>query len=124
MVALASSFTGAFQRGLHFQSAALSALEVPENKTRIPVTLEDGTETIVVPDGIKGQTFIEVKDVKDIYNAKQFRGYFASGNAIQLIVSPNTQTISGPLQALINRSGGSIRVYDPGTGKFTPWGTS
>ncbi|MDR6413184.1 UNVERIFIED_ORG: hypothetical protein ABIC62_006614 [Burkholderia sp. 1595] len=35
--------------------------------------------------------------------------------------SPNTQTISKPLQTLVFGSGGSIRVFDPATGSFSQW---
>jgi hypothetical protein len=110
-----------FQRGLQFQGDALSALGVPENTQRISVTLPDGTFFTVVPDALDGSTIVEVKDVTNLSNSNQFRGYLATGNPVQLIVSPNTQTISQPLQNLITSSGGSIRVFNSATGTFSPW---
>ncbi|WP_157977930.1 putative toxin [Paraburkholderia kururiensis] len=110
-----------FQRGIQFQGDALSALGLPENTVRITVTLPNGSPVTVVPDAVDGSTIIEVKDVANLSNSNQFRGYLATGNPIQLIVSPNTKTISQPLQNLINNSGGSIRVFNPATGTFRPW---
>ena len=110
-----------FARGIQFQNDALGALGIPENKQRITVQLADGTPATVIPDGLPNTTIVEIKDVKNISNSNQFRAYAASGNEIQLIVSPNTKTISAPLQTQIFNSGGSIRVFDPATGVFTPW---
>jgi filamentous hemagglutinin len=79
-----------FQRGIQFQGDALSALGVPENTQRITVTLPNGTPVTVIPDAMDGSTIIEVKDVANLSNSNQFRGYAATGNSIQLIVSPGT----------------------------------
>ncbi|MFP6557908.1 putative toxin [Paraburkholderia sp. B3] len=110
-----------FQRGIQFQDDALSALGVPENTDRITVTLPNGSPVTVIPDALDGSTIVEVKDVTNLSNSNQFRGYLATGNPIQLIVSPNTQSISQPLQNLVNSSGGSIRIFNPATGSFSPW---
>ncbi|WP_234775667.1 putative toxin [Paraburkholderia tropica] len=110
-----------FQRGIQFQNDALSALDLPPNTTRVSVTLPDGTPVVFVPDAVGGTTYIEVKDVVNLSNSNQFRGYAASGNPIELIVSPNTKTISKPLQTLIYNTGGSIQVFDSATGKFSVW---
>ncbi|WP_230412883.1 beta strand repeat-containing protein [Paraburkholderia antibiotica] len=112
-----------FQRGIQFQGDALSALGVPENTQRITVSLPNGSPVTVVPDALDGSTIVEVKDVVNLSNSNQFRGYLATGNPIQLIVSPNTKTISQPLQNLITNSGGTIRVFNSSTGTFSPWTT-
>ena len=39
-----------FDRGRQFQKDVLEALKIPENRKRLPVTMEDGTLVIVVPD--------------------------------------------------------------------------
>jgi filamentous hemagglutinin len=109
------------QRGIQFQGDALSALGVPENTQRFTVTLPGGSPVTVVPDALDGSTIIEVKDVTNLSNSNQFRGYLATGKPIELIVSPNTQRISQPLQNLITSSGGSIRVFNPSTGALSPW---
>jgi len=110
-----------FARGIQFQNDALGAMGIPENKQRMTVQLADGTSATVIPDGFPNTTIVEIKDVKNISNSTQFRAYAASGNEIQLIVSPNTKTISEPVQTLIFNSGGSIRVFDPATGTFNTW---
>jgi len=70
---------------------------------------------------VDGSTIIEVKDVTNLSMSNQFRGYFATGNPVNLVVSPNTQTISTELVNQIIDSGGSIRVFTPATGTFSPW---
>jgi hypothetical protein len=41
--------------------------------------------------------------------------------SVSLIVSPVTQYISGPLENAIAETGGTIQVFNPATGAFTPW---
>jgi hypothetical protein len=41
--------------------------------------------------------------------------------SVSLIVSPITQYISGPLQRATASTGGTIQVFNPATGAFTPW---
>lgn len=110
-----------FARGIQFQNDALGAMGIPENKQRIMVQLADGTPVTVIPDGFPNTTIVEIKDVKNISNSNQFRGYAASGNEIQLVVSPSTETISKPVRELVDQSGGSIRVFDASTGTFSAW---
>jgi len=109
------------ERGRQFQKDVLAALEIPENKERIRVTIDDGKLVTVIPDAQSTTLITEAKDVVNLSNSDQFRGYFATRRPINLIVSPNTKTISEPLQKLIDASGGSIRVFDPTTRTFTPW---
>ena len=111
-------------QGLQFQGDALAARGVPANTTRISTTLPDGTPITVIPDGAVGGirgTLIECKAVCNIKNSDQFRGYAATGQPIELIVSPQTQSISDTVINIIDRSGGSVRVYDSTTGKFIQW---
>jgi hypothetical protein len=112
-------------RGVAFQSDALTARGIDENTLRITVTLPDGKPVTVIPDAL-GRTIIEVKDVKNLSNSNQFRGYLQAsidqGKPIELIVSPRTESISGPLKNLIRvDSGGSIKVFDPATKTFSPY---
>ena len=111
----------AFDRGRKFEKDVLEELELPEKKKRISVTMNDGTLVTVIPDAQSTTLIIEVKDVVNLSNSDQFRAYFATRRPINLIVSPNTQTISKPLRDLIRDSGGSIRTFDPATKTFTPW---
>ena len=102
-------------RGVAFQSDALTARGIDENTLRITVTLPDGKPVTVIPDTL-GRTIIEVKDVKNLSNSDQFRGYLQASiqqeKPIELIVSPKTESISQPLKDLIRRTNGSIRVFD------------
>ena len=108
-------------RGKVFEVGVLTALNLPKNTTRIPVTLSNGKNVTVIPDALKNATIIEAKDVKYLSNSDQFRGYLATDKKIQLIVSPDTK-ISAPLQKLILKdSQGSIQVFDPVTKALTDW---
>ncbi|NOT15283.1 MAG: hypothetical protein HOP21_06830 [Methylotenera sp.] len=81
----------------------------------------NGKSVTVIPDALKDATIIEAKDVKYLSNSDQFRGYLATDKPIQLYVSPNTK-ISSPLYDLIiNKSQGSIQVFDPITKSLTEW---
>ncbi|MEN6630185.1 MAG: hemagglutinin repeat-containing protein, partial [Sulfuricella sp.] len=108
-------------RGRAFQCDALCARGVSENTQRITVTIEGGKTVTVIPDAL-GKTILEVKDVKNLSNSDQFRGYLETSvqqnKAIELIVSPRTESISGPLVKLIEDSGGTIKVFDPATKTF------
>jgi filamentous hemagglutinin len=83
--------------------------------------MDDGTLVTVIPDAQSTTLITEVKDVVNLSNSDQFRAYFATNRRIDLIVSPNTKTISKPLEELIYRSKGSIHIFDPATKTFTPW---
>jgi hypothetical protein len=45
----------------------------------------------------------------------------STGGSFNLIVGPNNQYISGPLQNAVFQSGGTIQVFDPATATFTSW---
>lgn len=44
-----------------------------------------------------------------------------SGQPLNLVVSPRTQTISGPLTRQVRRTGGDIFRYNPATGEMTKY---
>jgi hypothetical protein len=110
-----------FERGRQFQTDALKALGISAKAKRITTTFADGSSITVVPDAVKGETIIEAKDVVKLSNSKQFRGYAGTGRPIELVVSPNTKSIAMKLQELIKSSKGTIRVFDPTTGRFSSW---
>jgi Restriction endonuclease fold toxin 7 len=114
----------ATQRGRIFQNLALKAKGIPTNTQRLTETIDTGQEVTVVPDGL-GDTILEVKDVVKLSVSNQFRTYLANsaktGRPIELIVSPLTKTISAPLKTLIKNTKGTIQIFDPATGLFTPW---
>ena len=107
--------------GAAFESATLSALGLPKNTTVINTTLRDGTPISVIPDAISGGTTIECKNICHLTNSDQVRAYQSTTMPIQLIVSPETKTISSSVFDLIYKSGGSIKVFNPATGQFTSW---
>jgi len=52
-----AAITGPFQRGIHFQGDALSALGVSENTQRVTVMLPGGSPVTVVPDAWDGSDY-------------------------------------------------------------------
>ena len=59
-----------------------------------------------------------MKDVKDLSVSDQFRIYEESNLPIDLFVSPKNETISNPLQNLIQDSGGTINIFDSNRNLF------
>jgi len=101
-------------RGNAFEAQVREALGATKNTT--PVTIP-GLGT-AIPD-IMGVGITEIKDVLRISFARQLRiEAAATDGPLNLIVSPRNQYISGPMRQAVERSGGSIRVFDPGTGPF------
>ncbi|HYD35890.1 MAG TPA: putative toxin, partial [Vitreimonas sp.] len=114
-------------RGRAYQSAALDSLSelghIKPNSQKFTVDIGDGKTVTVLPDALtNGGTIIEIKDVINLSNSDQFRGYFATGKPVELIVSTRNLTISNPLKKLVYESGGSIKVFDPVTKTFSPLG--
>jgi filamentous hemagglutinin len=139
-VAAAKQIAANQAKGNSFEGAVLGYLSRPKNTASFAVNV-NGRLITVIPDATKDAArILEIKDVAKLSNSAQFRAYAAlvkeggtvtkglgSGNGvfkqfegIDLIVSPNTK-ISGPLQRLIARNRGSIRVFDIKTKELTPW---
>ncbi len=110
--------------GKAFESSGLQAMGLDKNKERVTAVSRNGESITIVPDatlgGIKG-TYVEFKNVINITDSSQFRGYAASGQPIILVVSSRTQTISGTVQEMVKVSGGEIRVFNPTTGAWSKW---
>lgn len=111
--------------GWAFEGSGLKAMGLDKNTTRITEVTRSGESITIVPDatigGIKG-TFVEFKNVINITNTSQFRGYAATGQPIILVVSPRTQTISQTVWDMVRTSGdktGAIIRFDPTTGTQT-----
>ena len=64
---------------------------------------------------------VEFKDVRELSKDLQFQLYEQSQKRIDLVVSPKTEYISGPLAETIRGSGGSISIYNPRSGLFHPY---
>ena len=105
--------------GREFEQAVISALGATKNTASLSA---DGLGTSI-PDLI--DEFGNVTEIKSginlsFTNQLQIQAQQAEGS-FNLIVGPNTQYISGPLQNAVSASGGTIQVFNPATGAFTPW---
>jgi RHS repeat-associated protein len=105
--------------GQAFESSVINALGATKNTASISV---DGLGASI-PDLIdaSGNT-TEIKNVVNLSFTRQLQ-IQAQGTegSFNLIVSPRTQYISGPLQDAVQGSGGTIQVFNPATGTLTPW---
>ncbi|WP_410478221.1 putative toxin [Pseudomonas syringae group sp. J309-1] len=79
--------------------------------------------TPVSPSGKNVGGLLEIKDVLKLSLTKKFQAQvkiaLESGQPLNLVVSPRTQTISGPLTRQIRRTSGDIFRYNPATGEMT-----
>ncbi len=120
----AEQFAINIANGRAFEGSGLQALGVDKNKYRVTAISKNGESITVIPDatigGING-TLVEFKNVINITDTKQFRGYAATGQPIRLIVSPRTETISSTVVNAIKASGGQIQIFDPVTKTFKDW---
>lgn len=68
---------------------------------------------------------IEIKSGKAVSLDSQMTAQYSVAAAkhipLNLVVSPQTQYISGPLQDAIKATGGRIVIFDPETKVFTDW---
>lgn len=111
--------------GRVFEGSGLQAMGLDKNKDRLTAIGRNGESITIVPDatlgGIKG-TFVEFKNVINITDTSQFRGYAASGQPVILVVSPRTVSISATVWDAVNASGGGqgkVVRFDPATGAQT-----
>ncbi|WP_161831355.1 DUF637 domain-containing protein [Pseudovibrio sp. POLY-S9] len=120
------------QNGAAFEQQVIDALSHvggTKNTTSVSVTLPSGKQVTTIPDlwGRNTGGILEVKNVVDLANSNQLRAQLLhaemTGTPFNLIVSPRTQNISGPLRARIDavtrRVGGGIYRYDPSTGSLS-----
>jgi filamentous hemagglutinin len=102
-----------------FENSVLDALGATKNTAKLTVD-ELGTS---IPDVLEQNGNVtEIKNVANLSFTKQLQIQAqAADGSFNLVVSPNTQYISGPLQDAVYGSGGTIRVFNPTTGIFTSW---
>ncbi|WP_249583668.1 putative toxin [Pseudomonas viridiflava] len=102
-----------------------------KNVEAITVQLPNGTAVTTIPDML-GRTaggLVEIKNVINLSNSNQLRAQLqlaeSTGQPFTLIVSPRTQTISGPLRsridAVVSKNGGGIYKFDPSTKIFSEY---
>jgi RHS repeat-associated protein len=85
-------------RGMEFEKMVLKERGLSKNTQKVGNS---------IPDSLTGGRITEIKDVKYVYNSKQFRDYLNDGRPVDLIVNVNTK-IAGPLAREIAKSGGEI----------------
>ncbi|HIE30059.1 TPA: hypothetical protein EYP66_22570, partial [Candidatus Poribacteria bacterium] len=120
------------QNGAVFEQQVVDALGHVggvKNGTPVTVTLPSGKQVTTIPDlwGRNTGGILEVKNVQNLSNSNQMRAQLqlaeSTGTPFNLVVSPRTQSISGPLRARIDavtrKVGGGIYRYDPSTGNLS-----
>jgi len=120
------------QNGAVFENQivdALSHVGSVKNGTPVTVTLPSGKQVTTIPDlwGRNTGGILEVKNVQGLSNSNQLRAQLQlaeeTGTPFNLVVSPRTQNISGPLRDRIDevtsKVGGGIYRYDPSTGDLS-----
>ena len=109
--------------GRAFENSVIEALGNGATKNTQRVT-SSGLGT-AIPDLLTSSALTEIKNATSISFGRQLQIEAAeaasSGIPFNLIVSPRTSYISGPLQEAIHRTGGTITVFDPVTRAFRPW---
>ncbi|WP_107497092.1 putative toxin [Thalassobius sp. I31.1] len=118
------------QNGAEFEQQVIDALGPVggvKNTTPRTVTLSNGTEVTTIPDlwGRNVGGLLEAKNVQRLSLSPQLRAQSQiareSGEPLNLVVSPRTQTVSGPLLNDVRSTGGNVFVYNPATDSLTPW---
>ncbi|SPF44946.1 hypothetical protein SBDP1_520001 [Syntrophobacter sp. SbD1] len=105
-------------RGLEFESSVIDAIPGATKNTTSVTVPGLGTS---IPD-LMGDGITEIKSGINLSFTRQLQIQAgASEGPFNLIVSPSTQNISGPLEQAVTQSGGAIQVFNPVTGAFRPW---
>jgi len=118
------------QNGTEFEKKVVDALDhVGGTKNTIPVTvtLQNGKSVTTIPDlwGTNVGGLLEAKNVQNLSLSTQLQAQIQvaieNGKPLNLIVSPRTQNISGPLINGVRGTGGNVYIYNPATDSVTPW---
>lgn len=118
------------QNGAAFEQQVVDAFDHvggKKNNKPVTVTLSNGAQVTTVPDlwGTNVGGLIEAKNVQNLSMSNQLRAQIqvatSTGQPMNLVVSPRTQSVSGPLIDGIRSTGGNIYIYNPSTSSLTPW---
>jgi RHS repeat-associated protein len=111
-------------RGRAFEASVIDALGATKNTSEFVEGMTRGGMGRSLPD-LMGGVITEIKDVKDITFVKQLQVQYdaatKAGVSWNLIISPNTQTISQSVVSRVARTGGTITVWDSVAQLFRPW---
>jgi hypothetical protein len=107
--------------GRSFEEAVIEALGASKNKATIL-----GSKALVktIPDVLFGGVMIEIKGVKYLTLGGQLvaQGEAAkAGQILYVIVVKMESKVSGPVQKMVESTGGFIVRFDAATGKFHPF---
>jgi hypothetical protein len=105
-----------FRSGNEFEAQARAAMDVSKNFDRVYGS-GDLSGKYAVPDSMRAG-IVEFKDARELSKDLQFQLYEQSQKRIELVISPRTEYISGPLIESVRASGGSISVFNPRTRLF------
>jgi len=114
--------------GAEFERQVIEALShngVGKNTTVVEVTLPNGQKVTTIPDawGREAGGLLEIKNVKQLRMTDQLRAQIRlaneTGQPINLVVSPRTQSVSQNVLDQIRDAGGEIYRYDPKSGLLT-----
>jgi len=108
-----------FRSGNVFETQAREAMDVSKNFGRVYGSREL-LGKYAVPDSMR-TGIVEFKDVRQLSKDLQFQLYEQSGRRIELVVSPKTEYISGPLIETVRASGGALSIFNPRTSLFHPY---
>ncbi|WP_114391083.1 putative toxin [Notoacmeibacter marinus] len=118
------------QNGAEFEQQVIDALGLVggvKNTTPKTVTLLNGAKVTTIP-GLWSRNvggLLEAKNVQNLSLSPQLRAQAQiareTGQPMNLIVSPRTQRVSGPLLDDVRSTGGNVHIYDPATDILTPW---
>lgn len=96
-----------------------------KNKTPVTVQLPNGAQVTTIPDlwGRNVGGLLEVKNVKELSMSDQLRAQVKvasdTGQPLNLVVSPRTNSVSGELMRQVRSAGGNVYRYNPTTGELT-----
>ncbi|MGU3400492.1 hemagglutinin repeat-containing protein [Brucellaceae bacterium D45D] len=118
------------QNGAEFEQQVVDAfghVGGTKNTTAVTVTLENGTQVTTIPDLWQSSVggLLEAKNVQNLSMSNQLRAQIQvateTGQPLNLVVSPRTQSVSGPLVSGVRSTGGNVYVYNPATDTLTLW---
>ena len=107
-----------------FEKAVEASLRRVLNNNKVQGPTRSGAIVTTEPDFLDGTIGVtDVKNAQDLSNVRQLQaqaGYARLSNQpFSLIIGPDTQTVSVPLQEAVRRAGGIIVRFDPASGRFS-----
>jgi filamentous hemagglutinin len=114
--------------GAAFERQVISAFDHVggvKNTASVTVQLPNGAQVTTIPDlwGKNVGGILEVKNVKKLSMSNQLRAQVEiaseTGQPLNLVVSPRTESVSKELLFQVRSTGGNVFKYNPSTGDLT-----